>query len=86
MLLEVGAMLISDLEGRKGLLLACEADIESIREAVRAFQVLNVTAPPPHDPEDYDGFLVRIDNGDYMEIWGYEGTIPYLDKHVTRLV
>lgn len=34
----------------------------------------------------YDAYFVGIADGDYKEIWGMAGTVPYLSKLVTRLV
>ena len=35
---------------------------------------------------EYDGFFVKVEDGDYSEIWGFVGTVPYLSKIVSRLV
>ena len=37
-------------------------------------------------PFDYDGFFVQIADGDYTEVWGFEGNIPYSWKTAERLV
>lgn len=34
----------------------------------------------------YDAFFVRSKNGEYIEVWGFVGVIPYLSKLVSRLV
>ncbi len=36
--------------------------------------------------DGYDAFFVRVDDGDYSEVWGFCGAVPYLSKLVTRLV
>ena len=36
--------------------------------------------------DDYDAFFVSTADGDYSEVWGMVGVIPYLSKLVTRLV
>lgn len=35
---------------------------------------------------DYDSFFVGTSNGDYTEVWGMCGIIPYNSKLVTRLL
>lgn len=35
--------------------------------------------------EGYDSFLVKSENGEYIEIWGYVGAMPYLSKLVSKL-
>jgi len=36
--------------------------------------------------EDYDSFLVKVGDGDYDEVWGMEGNVPYLNKTAYRLM
>ena len=36
--------------------------------------------------EGYDAFFVHIADGDYAEVWGICGIIPYNTKLTTRLV
>lgn len=33
----------------------------------------------------YDSFFVKIEDGEYKEIYGMEGIIPYLSKTVTKV-
>lgn len=37
-------------------------------------------------PDDYDSFFVLIGDGDYIAVYGMFGIIPYLNKHVYRIV
>lgn len=37
-------------------------------------------------PFDYDIFFVQVEDGDYSEVWGVEGSIPYLSRIADRLV
>lgn len=37
------------------------------------------------DRTRYGGFFVRVENGEYTKVYGFEGTVPYLWKHVTDL-
>lgn len=41
---------------------------------------------PQWDGFEYDSYFVAIADGEYTEIWGMCGTVPYLSKLVTRLV
>lgn len=34
----------------------------------------------------YDAFFIRIENGDYVEVWGIVGVIPMLSKLTSRLL
>ena len=34
---------------------------------------------------DYDSFFVEIKDGDYWQVWGMEGIVPWLHKSVTRI-
>jgi hypothetical protein len=34
----------------------------------------------------YNAFFVRIENGDYVEVWGMCGIVPYLSKLISRLL
>ena len=36
------------------------------------------------EAEDYDGFLVREQDGDYAEVWGFNGT-PYLNNYAHKV-
>jgi hypothetical protein len=35
---------------------------------------------------DYDSYFVRIEDGEYKEVWGMAGIVPYLSKIVTRVL
>lgn len=41
---------------------------------------------PNWDGFDYDSYFVRAEDGEYKEIWGMSGIVPYMSKLVTRLV
>ena len=34
----------------------------------------------------YDAFFVRVEDGDYAEVWGICGIVPYRSKLTTRLL
>lgn len=35
---------------------------------------------------DYDAFFVNVSDGDYTEVWGIVGIVPYLSKLTSRLL
>ena len=37
------------------------------------------------EAQDYDAFFVAVADGDYTEVWGMCGCVPYLSKLVSRL-
>ena len=41
---------------------------------------------PKWDGFDYDSYFVRVEDGEYKELWGMSGIVPRLSKMVTRLV
>lgn len=38
------------------------------------------------DAADYDSFFVAVGDGDYTEVWGMCGIIPYKSKLVSRFI
>jgi len=48
-------------------------DVESVHDTVK-------------NSQDYNAFFVKIENGEYTEVWGMVGIIPYLSKMVSKLV
>ncbi len=41
---------------------------------------------PAWDGFEYDSYFVKIADGEYREIWGMCGIVPFNSKIVTRLV
>lgn len=35
--------------------------------------------------QGYDSFFVTIEDGEYGEVWGFVGIVPYLSKLVSQL-
>ncbi len=35
--------------------------------------------------QDFDGFLVKVEDGDYSEVYGFEGNIAYTYKPVFKI-
>jgi hypothetical protein len=67
---------IEDLNTREDLILSqSEEDTQFIKEYLGNSKDLN----------DFDGFLVKELNGEYTEIYGFSGTIPYLYKTVYKI-
>lgn len=67
---------VADLDQRKDLtLMDSSQDVEAIKEhfgnrpAVMRF----------------DGFLVKLEDGDYTEVYGYPGNIAYVSKPVFKI-
>jgi hypothetical protein len=38
------------------------------------------------DAGNYDAFFVDVQNGDYTEVWGIVGILPYNSKLTSRLI
>jgi len=36
--------------------------------------------------EEFDSFFIRVGDGDYQEVWGIHGIIPYLSKNAYQIV
>lgn len=36
--------------------------------------------------DDYQGLFIKVENCEYIEIWGFSGTVPYLHNHVENLL
>lgn len=35
--------------------------------------------------EEYDSFFLIVDDGEYVSVWGMEGIVPLLAKHLDAL-
>jgi len=46
---------------------------------------LDILAVPAEDRADYDGLFVKIDEGELIEAYGFNG-VPYLFKTATKLL
>lgn len=40
---------------------------------------------PKDDINDFSAFFVKQSDGEYVEVWGIETTVPYLDSRVYRV-
>lgn len=64
---------IKELRDPELLLVTDSQDVRAVKDTI-GFPAL-----------EYDGFFVKVENGDYSEVWGFLGTIPYVWKHAERL-
>ena len=71
-------MKISDLNSRHDLQFVSDSqDVEAIK---------NYVGIKPTDAiNTYDSFFVKIQDGEYVELYGMVGIIPYLDKEVVKI-
>lgn len=66
----IGATTVAEL--RPDLIFLCDsAEVQDLREKL---------ALSPD--EDFDSFFVGIKDGDYTEVWGMPGIVPYKDRKV----
>jgi len=67
---------IEDIQNREDLSLATDLqDTEFIKEYLGNHE----------DIEDFDGFFVNVKDGEYTEIYGFEGSVPYLYKSLWKI-
>jgi hypothetical protein len=59
--------------GKHLQLVSDSQDVQAIREYLG------------NDAGNYDAFFVAIADGDYTEVWGMVGIVPYNSKLVSRL-
>lgn len=66
---------ISGLEDYTHLqLVTTEPDISQIKEMVGGIST------------NYDAFFVDVNRGEYTEVWGFKGVVPYVQKQAERIV
>lgn len=68
-------------------------DLFRVRELGKREDLLLIT--DTHDTEliheefpeskEFDGFFVKVENGDFIEVYGFYGIIPYLDKMCCKI-
>jgi len=67
-------MLVKDLQDREDLLFTnVDFEVREIKE------MLGIQ-------DDYDAFFLKIENGEFVEVYGMYGIIPNLEKVVDRVV
>ena len=68
-------MLVKDLEDRKDLIFVSDSqDVQAIREYLGH----------KYD-DDYDSYFVKVGEGEYEEVYGMYGIIPYLKEQVYKI-
>ena len=63
-------------------------DLEFINDSQDVAEVLERLQHAPKNILEFlmlDSFFVRVADGEYIEIWGIQGIIPYLHKTAWRL-
>ena len=69
---------IDGLNDRTDLTLVTDRqDVSALRE--------HLTRHERTESQNFDGFFVSVVEGDYKEVYGFHGTIPYLYKVVYRI-
>ena len=67
---------VAEFETRKDLtLVMTDLDVQAIKTYLGNRNV-----------NGFGCFLVKIENGDYTEIYGINGSVPYLDKSVYKIL
>jgi hypothetical protein len=67
---------VADLDLRNDLTLATDSqDVEAIKEYFGNRPAV----------EEFDGFLVKIEDGEYTEVYGFPGNIAWLRKPVYKI-
>jgi len=68
-------MLISQLPQDEGLQLVTDSqDVDNIKEYLGGIG------------NDYDSFFVRVEDGDFVEVYGFYGIVPRLDRTCYKLI
>jgi hypothetical protein len=71
---------ISVVENRKDLILVTDA-----LEVNYILDYLGYPAPDDDDPMDFSSLFVAIQDGDYEEVFAFEGCVPYLYKDLWKI-
>lgn len=67
---------IADLDGREDLVLATDLqDVEPVKEHFGNRPAV----------QEFDGFFLLIEDGEYQEVYGFRGIVPDLSKPVYRI-
>jgi len=67
---------IKDINKREDLTLLTDSqDVESVKEYFGNRKAV----------DEFDGFFVKVGEGDYDEIYGFEGSVPYLSKSLYKI-
>ena len=67
---------IEDAQDREDLILVTDSqDVEAIKQHIGDFP----------DLEDFDGFFVTVEDGEYGEVYGFSGSVAYLYKTIYQI-
>jgi len=67
---------VRDLDNRDDLIFVSDSqDVQAIKEYF---------GNPP-ELEDFDSFFVKIEDGEYTEVYGVEGIVPLLEKDACKI-
>ena len=61
-------------------------DVQAIKDSLAGRVNVRDVFGDAVSAEGYDAFFVRVQDGDYTEVWGICGIVPYNTKLTTRLV
>jgi len=68
-------MTVKNLEKNKDLIFLCDSqDVKFVKDYIGI------------EAEDFDSFFVKIEDGDYTEIFGIFGIVPYLEKEIFQII
>ena len=68
---------INDIQDREDLML-----ITNSFEVKYILDYLGYPAPNEEDPINFSGLFVLVGDGDYDEVYAFEGCVPYLNKNL----
>ena len=68
-------MKVKDLQNREDLLcVSCDVEVKTIKEYLG------------EKAKEFDSSFVKIEDGEYREVYGMHGSVPHLDKDVEKLI
>ena len=68
-------MTVKNLEKNKDLIFLCDSqDVKFVKDYIGI------------EAEDFDSFFVKIEDGDYTEIFRIFGIVPYLEKEIFQII
>jgi hypothetical protein len=71
---------INDIQERKDLMLITDS-----LEVKYILDHLGYPAPDEDEPLDFSGLFVLVGEGDYEEVYAFEGCVPYLYKNLWKI-
>ena len=70
----IGSMTVVGALSKRLQFVSDSQDVQAVRESIGK------------SADGYDAFFVDIADGDYIEVWGICGVVPYTSKLTTRLL